>query len=177
MNSLNGSMTPSTSTASGIGTLKSSNASPDEQSSSSPISPRRPVPFRTTSSKRTSQTSQAVDHSYDPRKGPEPAEPGGVNTVAVEQARVNEELSARSSSVRPVSDIDGEMGDLVSQRETHDSENMPPGGHHYRASTVVRVLGSKDRVSMPVPAPNNSKAKGSEDDRTPTNRGSFWGKE
>jgi hypothetical protein len=177
MNGLNGSMTPSTSTASGIGTPTSSTASIDEQSSSSPIFSRRPVPFRTTSSKRTSETSQAVDHAQGRRNGPEPAGLDGVNTDAVEQVRVNEEVSPRSLPVRPVSGIDGQMGDLDTQGETHDPENIPLGGHHHRSSTVVRVLGTKDRVSMPVLATNKSKAKDPEDDRTPTSRGSFWGKE
>lgn len=108
------------------------------------------------------------------RNGPQTTELDRVNNNAVEQVQANEqELSPRSLPIRP-SSIGVEVG---SRSDMNDPENVPLEGHHHRSGTVVRSLSTKDSVSRPVLATNNGNAKDLEDDRTPTSRGSFWGKE
>jgi hypothetical protein len=68
-----------------------------------------------------------------------------------------------------------ELGDHDERRGM--DENMPlDGHHHHRSGTVVLSLGKKNHISMPV-LMSDSATNDPEDDRTPTIRPSFWGKE
>lgn len=78
--------------------------------------------------------------------------------------------------MRPASGLDGEVGNREGRRERDELENLPLENRYHRSSSVVRSRSAKGRVSIPT-ATTNSNGKDKEDDRTPTSRGSFWGKE
>ena len=169
MNGLNGSVTPSTSSASEADTPRSLTPPTIDQRKSDRRSSKQTVSSRTSSYKSAKEKNQGHGH----KKFPEISDLDGVGDEAV-GVQADEELSPKSLPIRAPRAIDAEDG--IQEREVNDAETLPLESHHHRSSTVVRALGSKDKASMPVLAMNDSKAK-KENDRTPTNQGSFWGKE
>jgi hypothetical protein len=138
------------------------------------------VPVRTSSYNRTTETTKETNQSQgnpSRRKGLDtPIGLDGVNTDAVKQVRVNEEqLSPRSLPVRPASGIDQGMKERPAQEDINEIENLSFESQD-RRSSVVRSPSTKDRGAMPM-VTTNSNGRDTEDDRTPTSRGSFWGKE
>ena len=177
MEGMNGSATPPTLNTSGTETPRSPTLSTVDQNNPSPTASRRPAPVRTSSRNRTSWPTQEMDDGQGRRKGRQPTELNGVINDAVEQVEANEEFSGRSLPIRATNNIDVEQGSRDGRRDANDPENLPLEGHHHRSGTVVRSLSTKDRVNMPLLATNHGNPKDLEDDRTPTSRGSFWGKE
>jgi len=78
---------------------------------------------------------------------PQPNEPDGVNTDAIEQRRVSEEFSPKSPPIRLGGTIDAEIREPSKRRDADDSENLPPEIHRHRRATAVRFLGKKSRLT------------------------------
>jgi hypothetical protein len=108
---------------------------------------------------------------------PRSPELDGVHTGATKKVQVNEELYPRSLPIRPVRDIEGEMGNWDGRREKNESENLPAENQDHQSSSAWRSRSAKDHMSMPTVVSNNNSGYDREDDRTPTSHGSFWGKE
>jgi hypothetical protein len=172
MEGVNGSASPATSST--TETPRSPIPSTDDQRKSPPAASRRPVPFRTSSRSHKARSSKDTNQGQGRAEGLELDSVKGDN---FEQERSDEqEKSQKGSAIRPDRGIGGEMGDRNERTDITDSENAAFDGHHHRSGTVVRSLNTKGQ-KMPVLATNNSNTKDFEDERTPTSRGSFWGKE
>ena len=178
MRGMNGTTTPSTGPTSGIDTTKFPEPSTNARSKSSSRSSRPPVPNRTPSYNRTPEAPDQPQEVPSRKNGLEkPTELDNVNTSAAKQLWVKEkELSPKSIPVRPVSSIDEGVLLEGGGRGKDESENLPLDNQDLRSSSVVRSNSARDHEPLP-PIATNSAGEVGEDDRTPTIRSSFWGKE
>ena len=149
---------------------------PANTSKPTATSSKHPVPVRTSSYNRTTETTKETNQSQeDPSRRSDldtPTELDGVSTDAVTQVRSNEEeLSQRSLPVRPVSGIDEGMKEKLARREMTEIGNLSFESQD-RRSSVIRSSSAKGCEALPT-VTTSSNETDREDDRTPTNRGSF----
>jgi hypothetical protein len=183
MRDANGNITPPASTPKPISVDKSKTPEPSPPLKAKPSkAPRPSVPKRGSSYNRTPEASD--QHELPTRKkGGE--KPSTLDMVSTDPIKQHDELSPKSLPVHSAGRINH---DVKAWMEKSDEENVPssipsplpsPGGKEKRSSSVVRnhQRSKSGRDRMPLPTVSTNEKKEKEDDRTPTTRGSFWGRE